>query len=129
MSVARISCQQLLEIPLRPAQEAVDVETVSVGGYLRHDPGRKPYERLSECTLHTKDALEDREANLYLLPECGASSLMARSPAAHYALLAPYRVPRCGRRDLQRASSLFRCRAGLRRAVPPPGARPRCWLR
>src|SRR5215217_6103690 len=69
MSVARISCPQFLDVSLRSPQEAVDVAAVGVGGNLGHDPGRKPYERLRQRVVHPEDALEGREANLYLLPE------------------------------------------------------------
>src|SRR5215207_126398 len=69
MSVARISCPQFLDVSLRSPQEAVDVAAVGVGGNLGHDPGRKPYERLRQRVVHPEDALEGREANLYLLPD------------------------------------------------------------
>src|SRR5215207_1225566 len=69
MSVARISCPQLLDVSLRSPQEAVDVAAEGVGGNLRHDPGRQPNERLRQRVVHPEDALEGREANLYLLPD------------------------------------------------------------
>jgi len=68
MSVARISCPQLLDVSLRSPQEAVDVAAVvGVGGNVRHDPARQPNERLSQRVVYPEDALDGRQANLYLL--------------------------------------------------------------
>src|SRR5918995_3543268 len=67
MSVARISGPQLLDAPLRPAQEPVDVETVGVSADLGRDPGRQPGERLGQGASHPEGPLKRREADLHLL--------------------------------------------------------------
>src|SRR5215213_6043363 len=69
MSVARISGPQLLDAPLRPAQQPVDVEAVGVGSHLRRDPGDQPRKRLGQRPIHPEDALEGREAHLHLLAD------------------------------------------------------------
>src|SRR5215208_1307504 len=69
MSVARISGPLLLDAPLRPAQQPVDVEAVGVGGHLRRDPGDQPRKRLGQRPIHPEDALEGREAHLHLLAD------------------------------------------------------------
>src|SRR5215208_1435286 len=69
MSVARISGPQLLDAPLRPAHQPVDVEAVGVGGYLRRNPGDQPRKRLGQRPIHPEDALESREAHLHLLAD------------------------------------------------------------
>src|SRR5918997_5518236 len=68
MSVARISCPQLLYVPLRPVEQSVDVEAVGVGGYLRRYPGSEPYQRLRQRSAETESSLEGRKADLHLLP-------------------------------------------------------------
>ncbi len=67
MSVARISGPKLLDAPLRPPEEPVDVETVGVGRHLRRDPGDRSRERLCQRPVHPEDPLEGREAHLHLL--------------------------------------------------------------
>ena len=69
MSVARTLGPQVLDAPLRPAQQPVDVATVSVGCYLRRDLGRQAGERLGQRAIHPEDALEDRKAHLHLLAD------------------------------------------------------------
>src|SRR4051812_41874803 len=67
MSVAGMSNPQLLDPPLRPAEETVDVEAISVDLNLCRDPGGEPYQRLPEA----EHPLEARKADLHLLPLAG----------------------------------------------------------
>src|SRR5215204_579512 len=67
MSVARMSGPQLLDAPLWPPEQPVDVQTVGVGCHLRRDPGDQTRERLVQRPVHAEDPLEDREAHLHLL--------------------------------------------------------------
>src|SRR5215203_6321126 len=78
MSVARISGPQLLDAPLRSAQEPVDVEAVGVRADLGRDPGRQPDERLGQGAIHPEGPLERREADLHLLPAHRAPSRLDR---------------------------------------------------
>src|SRR5919107_5763996 len=69
MSVAKISGPQLLDVPLRPSEEPVHVQTVGVGCHLRRHPDRQPHERLRQCFAQPEDALEGGQAYLHLLPD------------------------------------------------------------
>src|SRR5215203_4485929 len=71
MYVARISCPQLLDVPLRPVEQSVDVEAVGVGGHLRRDPGGESHQRLRQRSAETESSLEGRKADLHLLPRSG----------------------------------------------------------
>src|SRR5215217_2051444 len=69
MSVARTSCPQFFDAPLRPAQQPVDVAAVGVGCYLSGDPGDQTPQRLGQRPVHPEDTLEGREAHLHLLAD------------------------------------------------------------
>src|SRR5215210_4231351 len=69
MSVARMSCPEFLDAPLRPAQEPVDVEAIGVGRHLGGDPGDQTCECLGKRRAHAKPTLEGREAYLHLLAD------------------------------------------------------------
>src|SRR5919107_753925 len=98
MSVAKISGPQLLDVPLRPSEEPVHVQTVGVGCHLRRHPDRQPHERLRQCFAQPEDALEGGQAYLHGRPGLPRAS-SRRSPP-------PNPLPQ---------------------AVPAPGARPRRW--
>src|SRR5215211_4557884 len=68
MPVAWISGPQLLDPPLWPAEETVDVEAIGVGRYLRRDPRSEPHQRLGQGLPQPEDPLEARKADLYALP-------------------------------------------------------------
>src|SRR5215204_1324661 len=69
MSVARILCPQLLDEPLRPSEEPVDVQAVGVGGHLLSDPRGQPHQRGRQRLAHPEDPLERCEAHLRLLAD------------------------------------------------------------
>ena len=69
MSVAKFSCPQVPDAPLRTTEQPVDVATVGVGCHLRRDPGGQAHQRLCERPVHTEDALEGRESHLHLLAD------------------------------------------------------------
>src|SRR5215217_526539 len=69
MSVARFSCPQVPDAPLRTTEQPIDVAAVGVGCHLRRDPGGKTRERLGQRPVHPEDALEGREAHLHLLAD------------------------------------------------------------
>src|SRR5919112_2933846 len=71
MSVARISCPQLLDVPLRPVEQPADVEAIGVGGYLRRYSGSESHQRLRQGSAETESSLESRKADLHLLPRSG----------------------------------------------------------
>src|SRR5215213_11828785 len=73
MCVARISCLQLLDLPLETTQQTVDQERVSVGCDLRRDPPRQSYEGRRQRFAQAKDSLEARESYLDALPYSGST--------------------------------------------------------
>jgi hypothetical protein len=68
MSVARFSCPQLLDLPLRTAQQWVNVEAVGVGCYRRRDPAGEPHKGPRQRLPKPELALEIRQRYLHLLP-------------------------------------------------------------
>src|SRR5215210_1231524 len=73
MYVARISCPQLLDLPLETTQQTVDQERVGVGCDLRRDPPRQSYEGRRQRFAQAKDSLEARESYLDALPYSGST--------------------------------------------------------
>src|SRR3712207_5374150 len=73
MSVVRFSCPQLLNTALRAPQNPVDVETVGVGRYLGRDPGSQPDESGGQSLAQTKDPLQTRKSDLYVLSHSAPS--------------------------------------------------------
>src|SRR5919107_681034 len=68
MSVARISGPQLLDAPLRTAQQTVEEEAIGVGRQLRRYPGDEPHEGSCQRLLETELPLEAGQRYLHLLP-------------------------------------------------------------
>src|SRR5829696_3418279 len=69
MSVARFSCPQVPDAPLRTTEQPVDVAAVGISCYLRRDPNGQTRERLCKRPVHTEDTLEGRETHLHLLTD------------------------------------------------------------
>ncbi len=68
MSVAEILGPQLLDAALSTIQMPVNQQGVGVGADLRRDPGGQPHERGGQSLAQTKDPLEARKSDLYVLP-------------------------------------------------------------
>src|SRR5215218_6693354 len=68
MCVARFSCPQLLDAPLRTIQTPVDQERVGVSRYLRRDPGSQPDQRGGQSLAQAEDSLQAGDGDLYVLP-------------------------------------------------------------
>src|SRR5215213_8625827 len=69
MSVARFSCPQVPDAPLRTTEQPVDVAAVGISRHLRRNPGCQTRERLCKSLGHPEDALEGRQAHLHLLAD------------------------------------------------------------
>src|SRR5829696_4921852 len=68
MSVVRFSCPQFLYVTLRAPQHPINQKSVGVGADLRRDSGSQPNERGRQSFAQTKDPLEARKSDLYVLP-------------------------------------------------------------
>src|SRR5215203_1526533 len=69
MSLARFSCPQVPNAPLRTTKHPVDIAAVGISRHLRRDPNGQTRERLCKRLVHSEDTLEGREAHLYLLAD------------------------------------------------------------